>query len=104
MHIQDHQLGTLRIDLADDNTMRNNQGIGDKTLIDTYSLAFSKITGAILKDYRKRFGGAIGIIIKHRIIIIMRNGKHFETISTDNIDGIFNKIGIQQLRKNLKKL
>ena len=78
--------------------------ISDKSLTELYSLAFSKITGALINDYRKRFGGTIHLVIKHKIFIILRNGKYFETVRMDRIDSLFQTIDVSTLRKNLKEM
>lgn len=81
-----------------------NQNIGDNSLKNLYSIAFSKINSAIISHYKKMYGGSIGLIIKHKIVIILKNGKYFESVRMDKIDSIFNSIDVKTLRKNLKEL
>lgn len=82
----------------------HNQGISSDTLKDTYSLAFSKVTDAIIQHYRAKVSGYIGLIVRANTIVIMRDGKPFETIRLNQIDELFKSIDIQELRKNLKKM
>lgn len=76
--------------------------IGSNSLRQTYSLSFTKVITAITDDYHRRFGGIIGIIIKPRVFIIMRNGRYFETFRFDKIDYLFNSMDVVELRKRLK--
>lgn len=77
--------------------------ISDKGLREVHTIAFSKITDALMKYYGSRQSN-VAIIIKHNRFIIMKDGKAFETFKMDALDAIFEKIDIQKLRKNLKKL
>lgn len=80
------------------------QNIGDKTLKDTYSLAFTKINNAIINHYKLVRGGDIALIIKIGKIAVLRDGKVIETLTMGSIDNLFNQVDIQELRKNLKKM
>lgn len=82
----------------------NQSEIGNNSLKNLHSLAFSKITGAIINDYRKRFGGNIHILIKHKTFVILKNGKYFESVRMDKIDSLFESIDVSTLRKNLKEM
>lgn len=78
--------------------------IGDNTLKDTYSLAFSKINNAIINHYKRITGGDVALIIKYNKIAVLSDGKVFETLTLSAIDKLFNQVDIQELRKNLKKM
>lgn len=78
--------------------------IGDKTLKDTYSLAFSCITKAILDHYSRVIGGEIAIIVKSDKIAVISNGKLVEVLKLNALDSMFNSVDIQELRRNLKKM
>lgn len=73
-------------------------------LTELYTLSFTKVITCITNDYQRRFGGRIGIIIKPRIFIIIRNGRYFETFRFDKIDYLFNSMDTEELRKGLKEL
>lgn len=80
------------------------QNIGDKTLKDTYSLAFSKINNAIVSHYRRITGGDVALIIKYNKVAVLSDGKVFETLTLSALDNLFNQVDIQELRKNLKRM
>lgn len=84
--------------------MNQDHHISNQSLQNLYSLAFSKINTAIMNHYKQKYGGNIGLIIKHKIFIILRNGVYFESVRMDKIDYIFNSIDVKTLRKNLKEM
>lgn len=81
-----------------------HHNISDKTLKDTYSLAFNKVHEAIISHYGRITGGEIAIIIKSKKIAVLSDGKVIEILKLTALDKLFNSVDIQELRRNLKKM